>query len=364
MASSAHHQHLPTPYGGATTAPPPTPSTQQASDSSSDATADVLSGLLHLLPPTLSLPTRRSPPATATTPTASAPPISLSPQNTNRLSDILFSASKLGFFQLTHHAVRSELAQAAESESLSLVNLPREKKQLCFPNNWPVGFDDEDDDGDSFCLDSGCFTEPSSELSLGSLGEFSREMERVGLEVIEALACAVGFENPAREDPSSVCSLLWISEGNPGNKPVASGKFYPYAVGLHYQIRSQKHSLLADSGWVSVSPQVDSVLVTLGDIAQVWSNGKIKKVRGRPVPSQGDNNGDNARHVSMSLLVTLPLESTLSPLLPSLNVDGDEDEGNKDDGRWGFSSFSFEDYAWRVYHERLLLKDPLDRYRV
>jgi hypothetical protein len=51
------------------------------------------------------------------------------------------------------------------------------------------------------------------------------------------------------------------------NKTVLSGGFYPYIVGLHYQIRNHKYSLPADSGWVSVSPQVDAVMVTLGDIA-------------------------------------------------------------------------------------------------
>ncbi|KAI3947241.1 hypothetical protein MKX01_019894 [Papaver californicum] len=29
-----------------------------------------------------------------------------------------------------------------------------------------------------------------------------------------------------------------------------------------------------------------------------------------------------------------------------------------------FRSLNFEDYARRVYHERLLFKDPLDRYRL
>lgn len=105
---------------------------------------------------------------------------------------------------------------------------------------------------------------------MASLGEFTREMEKVGLEVVEALSCAVGFGNPLREDPTRVCSLMWVSEWSAGDEPVGSGKFYPYAVGLHYQIRCQRYSMLADSGSVSVSPQVDSILVTLGDIAQVF----------------------------------------------------------------------------------------------
>lgn len=222
---------------------------------------------------------------------------------------------------------------------------------------------------DSFCFDSSCSIE-STELSLASLGEFTREMEKVGLEVIEALSCAVGFENPVREDPTRVCSLMWISEGSPGNVP---GRFYPYVVGLHYQIRWQMYSLLADSGWVSVTPEIDSILVTLGDVAQVWSNGKIKKVRGRPVPIYGDDS-NNGCCISMSLLVTLRVESTVSSLIPRLStVYGEDNPINKDGGGIStdtggedraFSSFSFEDYAWRVYHERLHLKDSLDQYRI
>jgi hypothetical protein len=101
----------------------------------------------------------------------------------------------------------------------------------------------------------------------------------------------------------------------------------------------------------------------------VWSNGKLKKVRGRPVAQLGDTN--NTRCISMTLLVTLPTDSTISPLLPkAVGVNEDEIEKDKEHGSTGeqeerlFNSFSFEDYAWRVYHERLLFKDPLDRYRI
>ena len=87
---------------------------------------------------------------------------------------------------------------------------------------------------------------------------------------------------------------------------------------------------------------------------------------------------ENSSCISMSLFVTLPSESTVSPLLPKVIADGvnaKEDEIGEDEEqddihsickteRRLFSSFSFEDYAWRVYHETLLFKDPLDRYRI
>jgi hypothetical protein len=268
MASSTHkqQQQLPNMYG-ATAAPPPTPSTQPTNLLSTSDAADALSRLLHRLPsPTLSLPTRRSPPATC------PPVVSLS--GDQNPSTTILDALQLGFFQVTNHTIPSQLAGSAESDSFALFDLSRDKKESYFPKNWPLGYeggDDEDGDGlgESFRLDSSCSTESSTELSLDSLREFTRALEKLGLRIIELLSSAVGFENPVGEDPSRFCSLMWISEGVPGNKPVLSGGFYPYIVGLHYQIRSQKYSLLADSGWVSVSPQVDSVLVTLGDIAHV-----------------------------------------------------------------------------------------------
>lgn len=84
---------------------------------------------------------------------------------------------------------------------------------------------------------------------------------------------------------------------------------------------------------------------------------------------------EDSNCISMTLLITLPQESTVSPLLPELDYCGGEGGGDKSDAEESsctetakeervFSSFSFEDYAWRVYHERRLsLKDPLVRYK-
>ncbi|KAI9156594.1 hypothetical protein LWI28_009164 [Acer negundo] len=391
MASSAHKQQQQPPnMYGATAAPPPTPSALSTNNQSTTAaTADALSRLLHRLPPTLSLPTRRSPASSATT--SPAPPlISLSDPNPN--DRLLSSASQLGFFQLTDHDISSQLAQSAELESLSLFALEKDKKESYFPKNWPLGHEADEEEGDvngeSFCLDSSCSTE-STELNLTSLREFTRAMEKVGMKIVEKLASAVGFGNPIGEDPTRICSLMWVSQGlhdMDGDKPVLSGGFYPYIAALQYQIRQQKYSLWTNSCQVTVSPQVDSILVTLGDVAQVWSNGKLKKVRGRPCLVPGNAKNNNSQSISMSLLVTLPIESRVSPLIIIHEVDNNgreendevEEDGHQihgsssivkkkkkeEENKLMFESFCFEDYAWRLYHERLLLKDPLDRYRI
>lgn len=88
-------------------------------------------------------------------------------------------------------------------------------------------------------------------------------------------------------------------------------------------------------------------------------------MRGRPIATLGDEN--DSRCITMSLLITLPTESIVAPLLPKVEDNKEEKEININDGEVQdsvFNSIDFEDYAWRVYHERLLFKDPLDRYRV
>ncbi|CAJ1971030.1 unnamed protein product [Sphenostylis stenocarpa] len=367
MASSTQeHQLLPNLYAGATSAPPPTPAAHHDSLLSSADAADALSRLLHRLPPTLSLPTRLSSSSSAA---ATCPP------SLSSLNDILSCVSKLGFAQLTDHSVPPELASSAESEAFALFDLPRDKKESLITKSWPLGYgggddDDEDDDGvaESFRFDSACSTE-SSEFALVSLREFARALEKLGLKIVDELTKALGCENPLGDDPNQFHSLLWVSESSPGNK---SGGFYPFIIALQYQIRNQKYSMLSDSGWVSVLPHVDSILVTVGDIAQVWSNGKLKKVRGRPVATVGEENG--SRCITMSLLITLPTESRVGPLLPKATIGSnkneekeeiDEEKNCGDEGQERvFNSFDFEDYAWRVYHELILFKDPLERYRV
>ncbi|XP_076911774.1 uncharacterized protein LOC143569853 [Bidens hawaiensis] len=372
MASSSthdHHHHQPLP----TAAPPPTPSTTLPTTSDSAAT-DLLSRLLHRLPPSLSNSTttplllrRRSSLSTTTTPLI----ISFTDVKSSILSNLPV-ISELGFFQLTNHLIPPELAHSADSDSVSIFNLSTHQKQQYFPRHWPLGFDVEDEDegdADSVFLDSVCSTE-STELTLSSLREFTKEMEKVGLAVVDALTCAVGVRCPGLDYPGAVNSLMWISDVNSGlgEKMVGSGRFYPYVVGLHYQTRKQCCNLLTDTGLVPVLCEVGSILVTIGDIAQVWSNGKLKKVKGKPSLST-EEGGDNST-LSMSLLVTLSLESTVSPLFPRAEIGGTDHTDNdaKDvqeettEERL-FNSFSFEDYAWRVYHERVPLKDPLDRYR-
>lgn len=99
----------------------------------------------------------------------------------------------------------------------------------------------------------------------------------------------------------------------------------------------------------------------------------MKKVRGmaRPTsaPPMAAQHGETDR-LSLTVLITLPLDNIVSPLVPLSNAaaEGREAEANgagaDDEDGWRFHSFLLEDYAWRVYNQRLQFKDPLVRYRI
>ncbi|KAL1187913.1 Protein DOWNY MILDEW RESISTANCE 6 [Cardamine amara subsp. amara] len=371
-SSSAHldHHQLPNMHCGATAAPPPTPScTHPNTTSKSETAADALSRLFHRLPPNLSLPNRRS--ASAASSISSLPTVSLSAGDQRSRDNLISAATDFGYFQLTNDdsdiITPSGLAEAAESDSLSLLELSEEIRESSFPKNWPLGYE-ADAETPSFCLNVDCSTE-SSELELSSLREFTRTLEKVGLKMVEMLASALGFGY----DSTRFNTLMWLNQGVPDDKPEITNGFYPFVVCLQYQIREQKYCLLTESGWVSVFPRVDSVLVTLGDIAQVWRNGEVKRVRYRPVLCSGQID-DPRKCVTMTLMITLPMDTMVSPLKDISDEDTEETYGEKEeeeengeartDDIRAFRSFFFEDYAWRVYHERLFFNDPLDRYRI
>ncbi|CAL9220366.1 unnamed protein product [Arabidopsis halleri] len=371
MASSSAHlnHHQPsTKHGGATAAPPPTPSCSHLNTTSKSETAvDALSSLFNRLPPLLSLPNRRF--SDSASSIASLPLVSLSAGDRRSWDDLISAVTDLGYFQLTNDdsdtVFPPGLAEAAESDSLSLLELSEEKIESSFPKTWPLGYE-ADAETPSFCLDADCSTE-SSELNLSSLREFTRTLEKVGLQTVEMLANALGFGY----DSIRFNTLMWVNQGVPDAEPEITNGFYPFVVCLQYQIREQKYCLLTESGWVSVLPRVDSVLVTLGDIAQVWRNGEVKRVKYRPVLCSGQNDGPK-KCVTMTLMLTLPMDSMVSPLKDMIS-DGDkeeeyaeeeEDGGARSDDKKAFRSFRFEEYAWRVYQERLFFRDPLDRYKI
>ncbi|XP_020522301.1 uncharacterized protein LOC18433439 isoform X1 [Amborella trichopoda] len=350
MASTKPQLLLPSQYG-ATQAPPPTPSNHHLASSSSSS--DPLSEFLNRSLPLFSLSLSKPPPLPISHPQLLSIPL-------HQVAELL-DPSTTPFFQLTHHNIDITLAQQAEIEGKALFHskevapkgedeYEEEEGGFC----WPLGFDDHDHR--SFCFDS-------SIACRMEVHEYFQAMESVGLQIAASLAKALGSECSSRSlsssssTPGPCCGLMWVSEQKGVERPVSVGRVYPYVVGLQHQLHPQPYFLdLGSKGWVKVQQEVGSILVTIGDIAKVWSDGRWENVvRGRAVVAKAAAEAEEEIANVTTMLVSPSLESTVQPLFKK---EKEETEGRS------FSDFLMRDYAWRVYHQRFPAKDPLQRYRL
>ncbi|XP_047057442.1 uncharacterized protein LOC124663832 isoform X2 [Lolium rigidum] len=366
--------------------PPPTPSNHKPlpSTAAGGTTEAALSAFLNRMLLSTPAPTLRSRPSSRLKTRTSAPPIvSLDSPDLAPLC----AAADVGYFHLAGHGIPSQLPSSALSEISLLDAAALRATNLC-----TLGFSEEDQEEADGGDDDPAMVFDVDERGMDALPaavEYARRMREVGMKVVQLLSrCPeVGFaEEPFAEGKRKPRCLVWVSKAGTGESaaaPPAAGKAkaYPYVLGLHSQWEQEAapSSWVMDDNtgeWTAVGASDSALLITIGDIAQVWSNGKLKKVRGmaRPTsaPSSDGNAGEPGR-LSITVLITLPLDSVISPLVPpsdageeGLGEDEEKEaEGADGDGdEWKFRSFSLEDYAWRVYHERLQFKDPLARYRI
>ncbi|KAM0878197.1 hypothetical protein ACQ4PT_035043 [Festuca glaucescens] len=363
--------------------PPPTPSNHKPLPSTvAGGTEAALSAFLNRMLLSTPAPTLRSRTSSRLKTRTSAPPIvSLDSPDLGPLC----AAADVGYFHLAGHDIPSQIPSSALAELSRVDASALRASNLC-----TLGFSEEDQE-EADGGDDPAMVFDVDERGMGELpaaAEYARRMRDVGMKVMELLSrCPeVGFpEEPFAEGKRKARCLVWVSKAGTGESaaappPAGKTKAYPYVLGLHCQWEQEaapSSLVMDDSGeWAAVGSSDAALLVTIGDIAQVWSNGKLKKVRGmaRPTsaPSSDGHAGEPGR-LSITVLITLPLDSVISPLVPPSDAgeEGfDEEEEKETDGadgdgdEWKFRSFLLEDYAWRVYHERLQFKDPLARYRI
>ncbi|KAM0941248.1 putative isopenicillin N synthase [Dioscorea sansibarensis] len=287
-------------------APPPTPSNHHDNHDSSSTSTHLSFILNQILIPPLK-------------PILSSPsPISfLLPNHKTKLS-LLSTVTHHPFFYLKnlHIHIPSHLPPSSLLESNSL--LPSKRfSSLCF-NKDEEEDDEDDEDNEAKTL---LVLEPTSidPNTLPSLHEFTQCLQKVAMEVLEMLFDGM-LDHEGAPTPRF---LIWISKSKE-KKDDEMGmemerkrniKCYPFVMCMQYEMRGRGRTswVVGESGeLVSIPSRPDSLLVTLGDIAQVWSNGRFKKVRGIPFQSSSSNhdyNGDQS-FISLTFMVTLPLEST------------------------------------------------------
>lgn len=350
-------------------APPPTPS--QGGNSSSSATTvnnDAFSAFLEKSLGISSLVLTESP-VKSSIRASDLPLIDFSSARDDLVRRIADSAAEFGCFQLINHGVCFDLAERAEKESDGLFELALDKKEgISRSLESPFGFEDGGCDTstsarqESFWLEKeanqiedfirNIWPEGCGNLSC-ALGDYSSALEKVAGEILDHLLEGLGDWDRSSfigDIAMNNASVICLSNQKGPAKPQSSRlkHSYPFILTLQYQNTSDSFELYVDRGWVRVSPQAGTLLVTLGDIMKVWSNGEYKSAVGRPtvVSEQAST--------SMALIYSPPTESTICPIPEVLNSDKIP----------YYTSFSLKDYASRLRKQRLLFKDPVERYRI
>ncbi|CAL4953826.1 unnamed protein product [Urochloa decumbens] len=366
--------------------PPPTPSNHHAGPPA-EGTDAALSAFLHRLLLSSPAPQLSSPLAA---PRSRAPPslpplVSLEAPDQSALRD----AAGVGYFHLAGHGLPSYLPSSALAV-LSQIDASSRRGS----NLRALGFseeEEEEEDPADCGADDPAVVFDASEGDMDAFpaaAEYARKMKDLGMQVVALLSgCPdAGIrEEPFSEGRRKPRCLVWASKvaaaGDAAPPAAGKAKAYPYVVGLHCQWEASGKEaapaswVMNDGGeWTAVGARDGAILVTIGDIAQVWSNGKLRKVRGmaRPTSAPMDAQHGETDRLSLTVLITLPLDNIISPLVPLSDAAGEGEDDRDDEANgaggdgdgWRFHSFLLEDYAWRVYHQRLQFKDPLVRYRI
>ncbi|KAH9311611.1 hypothetical protein KI387_026646, partial [Taxus chinensis] len=340
------------------TAPPPTPSQGACSSASSSAILnnDAFSAFFErsLGIANLVLPTK------ITVQDRDLPVIDLSGERELVVRKIAAAAAELGCFQVVNHGVPSHIVERAEEECKRLFRLPFEKKEeICrsLHSGSPLGFEDDSTacvSQESFCLQkdadqmqafiTNIWPEGCVNFSR-AVGEYCVALEKVSGEILDLLLQGLVGEDKwlarsyftaqvTSENASLVCitkqKVVPIkSEQSPRIKHC-----HPYILSTRYQSidSSYAYHLYVDRSWVRVIPHPASLMVTLGDILKVWSNGKYKSVIGSPVGVGGreeekekeeeEEEEENILYCTGMALVYSPLrDSTISPIAEVLDSD-------------------------------------------
>lgn len=353
---------------GGSRAPPPTPSQGGNNSSATTVNNDAFSAFLEKSLGFSSLVLPESPLKTSIT-ECDLPVIDFSSARDDLVRRITDSAAEFGCFQVINHDVSFDVAEKAEKECDGLFELALEKKEAISRSLESLfGFEDGGCDTststrqESFWLEKepsqiedfmrNIWPEGCGNLSC-ALGDYSSAMEKVAGEILDHLLEGLGDWDRSSfmaDIVTNNASVICISNQKGPVKPQSARlkHSYPFILTLQHQNTSDSFEVYVDRSWVRVSPQAGTLLVTLGDIMKVWSNGEYKSAVGRPTMIS------EQACTSMALIYSPPTESMICPIPEVLNSDKMPHYG----------SFSFKDYASRLRKQRLLFKDPVERYKI
>ncbi|KAL2336583.1 hypothetical protein Fmac_011029 [Flemingia macrophylla] len=254
----------------------------------------------------------------------------LSNGNKMELLKLDVACKEWGFFQIVNHGIQKELLQKMKDASSEFFKLPiEEKNKYAMASNDVQGYgqayvvseEQTLDWSDALCLiiyptqyRKLQFWPKTPEGFKEIIVTYASEVKRVGKELISSLSVIMGMQKHVfLELHKESLQALRLNYYPPCNTPEQVLGLSPHSDTSTITLLMQDDDVIGleirhQGGWVPVTPLSDALVVNVGDVFEIWSNGKYKSVEHRAVTNK------NKRRISCAFFLCPQDDAEVEPL--------------------------------------------------
>ncbi|CAI8612670.1 unnamed protein product [Vicia faba] len=228
--------------------------------------------------------------------------------NIKEMQKLDIACKEWGFFQIVNHGVQKELMQNMKNVAYEFFKLPiREKDKYAMLSNDVHGYGHAYVVSEDQTLD---WTDtlflliypdrfrklqfwPKTPQEFKEITEaYSSEVKRVGDELLSSLSVIMGLEKDVLVGlHKEVLQGLRVNYYPPCNAPEEVLGLSPHSDSSTITLLMQDDDVPGleirhKGNWVPVTPISDALVVNVGDVIEIWSNGKYKSVEHRAVTNK------------------------------------------------------------------------------
>ncbi|KAG4936663.1 hypothetical protein JHK85_051582 [Glycine max] len=227
----------------------------------------------------------------------------LSNGNKEELLKFDVACKEWGFFQIVNHGVQTELMQKMKDAASEFFNLPiEEKNKYAMVSSETQGYG------------KGCVVSGEQTLDWEIIEAYASEVRRVGEELLSSMSVIMGMRKHVlfglHKESYQVLRLNYYP---PCSTPEQVQGLSPHSDTSSITLLMQDDDVTGleirhQGGWVPVNPIPDALVVNVGDVTEIWSNGKYKSVEHRAMTNK------NKERISYGLFLCPQHDVEVEPL--------------------------------------------------